>query len=60
MSLKLPKKDNPIEIMQMKVYKLGVKKQTTNLGVLLELGRETLDIECIKLEVNNWERLRGG
>ena len=60
--LKLPKKDNPIEIMQMKVYKqiLGVKKQTTNLGVLLELGRETLDIECIKLGVKNWERVRGG
>ena len=26
-----------------------VQKQTTNLGVLLELGKTTLDLECIKL-----------
>ena len=60
--MKLPKKDNPIEIMQMKVYKqiLGVNRQTTNLGVLLELGRQTLDIECMKLGIKNWERIRGG
>ena len=59
--LKLPKKDNPVEIMQMKVYKqiLGVNRRATNLGVLLKLGRETLDIECIKLGIKNWERIRG-
>ena len=60
--MKLPKRDNPVEIMQMKVYKqiLGVHRQTTNLGVLLELGRGTLDIECIKFGIKNWERIRGG
>ena len=60
--MKLPKKDNPVEIMQMKVFKqiLGVHKQTTNIGVLLELGRGTLDIECIKFGIKNWERIRGG
>ena len=39
---------------------LGVHRQTTNIGVLLELGRQTLDIECIKLGIKNWERIRGG
>ena len=60
--MKLPKKDNPIEIMQMKVYKqiLGVHKQSTNFGVLLELGRCTLDVECIKSGIKNLERIRGG
>ena len=57
--LKLPQ-NNPIEIFHLKVLKqiLGVHKQTTNLGVLLELGRTTLDIDCIKLGVKNWERIR--
>ena len=60
--MKLPKKNNPIEIMQMKVYKqiLGVRRQTTNVGVLLELGRHTLDYECIKFGIKNWERIREG
>ena len=46
----------------MKVLKqiLGVQKQTTNLGVLLELGKTTLDLECIKLGVKNWERIKKG
>ena len=35
-------------------------KQTTNVGVLLELGRETLDIECIKFVIKIWERIKGG
>ena len=26
----------------------------------IPLGRETLDIECIKLGIKNWERIRGG
>ena len=61
--LKLPPQHkNPIEIMQMKVFKqiLGVHKQTTNSGVLLELGKATLDIECIKFATKNWERIRKG
>ena len=57
--LKFPQ-NNPIETFQMKVLKqiLGVHKQTTNLGVLLEVGRTTLDLECIKLGIKNWERIR--
>ena len=48
--------------MQMKVYKqiLGVQRQTTNIGVLLELGRHPLNMECIKLGLKNWEMIRGG
>ena len=44
----------------MKICKqiLGVHRQTTNIGVLLELGRTTLDLDCIKLGITNWERLR--
>ena len=50
---------NKIEIFDMKVLKkiLGVQKQPINLVVLLELGRTTLDLECIKLGVKNWERM---
>ena len=54
--LKLPTHSkNPVEIMQMKVFKqiLGVRTQTTNLGVLLELGKCTLDLEwCKELREN--------
>ena len=54
--LKLPK-NNPIETLHMRICKqiLGVQKQTTNIGVLLELGKIPLDISCIKLAVKNWE-----
>ena len=57
--LKLPK-NNPIETLHMKICKqiLGVHRQTTNIGVLLELGRMSLDLEGIKLGVKNWERIR--
>ena len=50
----------PIENFHMKVLKqiLGVQKQTTNLGVLLELGRMPLNLDCIKLGVKNWERIK--
>ena len=46
----------------MKVLKqiLGVQKQTTNIGVLLELGRIPLYLECIKLGTKNWERIKQG
>ena len=57
--LKLPT-NNPIETLYMRIYKeiLGVSKQTTNIGVLLELGKTTLDIDAIKLGIKNWERVR--
>ena len=37
---------------------LGVQKQTSNIGVLLELGRVPLHIDAIKLSIKNWERIR--
>ena len=57
--LKLPK-NNPIETLHMRICKqiLGVQKQTTNIGVLLELGRTPIIISCIKLAVKNWERIK--
>ena len=57
--LKLPQ-NNPVENFHMKVLKqiLGVQKQTTNLGVFLELGRIPLYIECLKLGIKNWERIK--
>ena len=57
--LKLPK-DNPIEKLHISMYKqiLGVQKQTTNIGVLLELGRIPLEIFARKMSIKNWERIR--
>ena len=59
--LKLPKQ-NPIENMQIMMYKhlLGVQKQTTNIGVLLELGKVSLHINATKLAIKNWERIKMG
>ena len=59
--LKLPK-NNPIENLHMMMCKqvLGVQKQTTNIGVLLELGRILLGIWALKFAVKNWERIRLG
>ena len=59
--LKLPK-NNPIENLHMMICKqiLGVQKQTTNSGVLLELGRIPLHIYATKFSVKNWERIRLG
>ena len=37
---------------------LGVQKQTTNIGVLLELGRTPLSLSAIKFAIKNWERIR--
>ena len=47
--LKLPK-NNPIEVLQQSFYKqlLRVQKQTTNVGVLLEVGEVPLDIYAKK------------
>ena len=59
--LKLPK-NNPIENLHMMMCKqiLGVQKQTTNIGVLLEIGRFPLSICAAKFSVKNWERIRLG
>ena len=56
--LKLPK-NNPIENLQMAFCKelIGVKKQTSNLGVLIELGRIPLTIYAKKNCIKNWERI---
>ena len=57
--LKLPKV-NPIEKLQIMIFKqiLGVQKQTTNIGVLLELGRIPLDIFARQFATKNWERIK--
>ena len=56
--LKLPKK-NPIETFLFKFLKelLGVQKQTSNLGVLLELGMAPISIYGKKNCIKNWERI---
>ena len=57
--MKLPK-NNPIENLHMSICKqlLGLQKSTTNVGVLLELGRVPLSLYAIKLAIKNWERIR--
>ena len=57
--LKLPNV-NPIDILHHTVCKqvLGVQKQTTNIGVLLELGRIPFHIHAIKAATKNWERIK--
>ena len=59
--MKLPK-NNPIENLHMMMCKqlLGVQKQTTNIGVLLELGRVYLCFDNLKSSVKNWERIKSG
>jgi hypothetical protein len=56
--LKLPN-NNPIETLYMKFCKdlLGVQKQTTNSGFLLELGKWPLSIYARKNCIKNWERI---
>ena len=39
---------------------LGVQKQTTNIGVLLELGRVPMGIYAAKSAIKNWGRIRKG
>ena len=55
-------KQNPIEKFHYMVCKqiLGVQKQTTNIGVLLELGRLPIKTFAIKSAIKNWERIRMG
>ena len=56
--LKLPK-NNPIENVHLSFCKqlLGVQKQTTNIGVLLELGQVPLNILAQKNAIKNWSRI---
>ncbi len=56
--LKLPK-NNPIENVQIRFYKelLGVQKQTTNVGVLLELGEIPMTIYAKKSCIKNFVRV---
>ena len=39
---------------------LGVQKQTTNIGVLLELGRVPMQTFAVKAAIKNWERINKG
>ena len=57
--MKLPK-NNPIENLHIMICKqiLGVHRSTTNIGILLELGRIPLNIYAIKMAVKNWERIK--
>ena len=56
--LKLPN-NNPIENIYHSCCKqiLGVQKQTTNAGVLLELGQVPISLYAIKNAIKNWERI---
>ena len=56
--LKLPK-NNPTELIHHMFCKhlLGVQKQTTNVGVLLELGQIPLNIYAKKMAIKNWKRI---
>ena len=53
---------NPIEKLHYMACKqfLGVQKRSTNIGVLLELGRMPLQNFAIKSAIKNWERIRTG
>ena len=57
--MKLPK-SNPIENLHMMMCKqiLGVQKHTTNIRVLLELGRVPTQLFAVKLAIKNWERIK--
>ena len=57
--LKLPV-NNPIENLHMHFCKniLGVHKSTTNIGVLLEVGRVPIIFSSQKAAIKNWERIR--
>ena len=37
---------------------LGVQKNTTSVGVLLEIGRTPLKLEAQRLSLKNWERIK--
>jgi hypothetical protein len=54
-----PPQNNPIENVHLSFCKqlLGVQKQTTNIGVLLELGQVPLNILAQKNAIKNWVRI---
>ena len=56
--LKLPK-NNPFETLYLSFCKqlIGVQKQTTNIGVLLELGQVPLELYAQKSALKNWNRI---
>ena len=51
---------NPIEKLHFMACKhfLGVQKQSTNIGVLLEPGRIPLQHFAVKAAIKNWERIK--
>ena len=55
-----PPKNNPLEKLNIMICKqiLGVQSKTTNIGVLLELGRVPLQLYAIKYSIKNWERIK--
>ena len=55
----LKENNNPIEKIHIMACKhiLGVQKQTTNVGVLLEIGRFPMQNLAIKAAIKNWERI---
>ena len=55
-----PPNNNPLEKLDIMICKqiLGVQRQTTNIGVLLELGRVPFQMYAIKYAIKNWERIR--
>ena len=57
-ALKIPK-NNPFETLHHKICKqlLGVQRQTTNNGILLELGQVPLQLFAKKNAVKNWIRI---
>ena len=57
--LKLPN-NNPVENLYMQFLRqvLGVQKNTTSVGVLLEIGRTPLKLEAQRLSLKNWERIK--
>ena len=59
-TLKLPK-NNPFDKLHLRFCKelLGVQIQTTNSGVLLELGQLLLEHYAIKNSIKNWARIAG-
>ena len=54
--------NNPVENLHMQFCRqvLGVQKNTSNCGVLLELGRTPLMMEAQKLSLKNWNRIKEG
>ena len=54
-----PPANNPIENLHSMFCKhlLGVHKSTTNVGVLLELGRTPLMLDAQKASIKNWARI---